>query len=250
MTAHWCDDESFWQAIEPILFSDVRCGELAAQEVEAVVGLLGIEPGATVLDLCCGVGRHSLELAQRGFAVTGVDRTVAYLDKARRHAEERGLSVEYVRSDMGAFCRPESFDGAINLFTSFGFFETDDEELRVLTNVHRSLRPGARFVIDIMGKEVLCRRFYPRTWQSNAAGTVFLLEERKVSNGWASVENRWTVFDETGRREFRFPLRVYSGRELETLLRKAGFREVTLYGNLKGAPYDHEAERLVAVARK
>lgn len=250
MAARWHDDDSFWQAIEPLLFSEARCGEMAGQEVEAMVALLGVEPGARVLDLCCGIGRHSLELVQRGFVVTGVDRTARYLEKGRRQAEERGLAVEFVRADMGEFCRPGTFDGAINLFTSFGFFETDEEELKVVANVFESLRPNGRFVIDVMGKEVLCRGFHPRTWQSNAAGTVFLLEERKVSNGWAFIENRWIVFDETGRREFRFPLRVYSGRELETLLFRAGFRDVALYGNLTGAPYDHVAERLVAVARK
>ena len=101
-----------------------------------------------------------------------------------------------------------------------------------------------------MGKEILCRRFQSRTWQSNPAGTAFLLEERTVRQGWAYVENRWIVFDERGRHEFQFDIRVYSGRELEALLQRAGFSEIAMYGSLEGDPYDDRAERLVAAAKK
>jgi SAM-dependent methyltransferase len=249
MTARWHDDDRFWAAIAPFLFTDERCGA-AASEVESLVRLLEIEPGSRILDLCCGVGRHSLELARRGFSVTAVDRTAAYLERARKEAHEQGLAIELVRAGMEEFCRPGAFDAATNLFTSFGFFDSDAEELAVLRNVLASLKPGGRFVIDVMGKEVISRRFQPRTWQAAPGGAAFLLEERTVRSGWAYLENRWIIFDEAGRHEFHFNIRVYSGRELEDLIRQAGYRDVALFGNLNGAPYDHDAERLVAVARK
>jgi hypothetical protein len=148
------------------------------------------------------------------------------------------------------FCRSSTFDGALNLFTSFGFFESDEDELQVLSNVFESLKPNGRFIIDILGKEVLSRKFQTRSWQSTADGKVFLLEERKIRSGWGSIDNRWLVFNEAGRHEFHWAIRVYSGRELETLLRRAGFSEIVQYGGLDGAPYDDEATRLVAVAQK
>jgi SAM-dependent methyltransferase len=250
MPAHWFDDDHFWDAIAPFLFTEERCGDATNSEAEATLKLLEVQPPARILDLCCGVGRHSLELAARGFAVTGVDRTAAYLERARHSAAGKNLAIEFVRASMGEFRRPGAFDAAINMFTSFGYFASDDEELAVLTNVFESLRSGGGLMIDVLGKEVLCRRFQPRSWQPSPDGTAFLLEERKVRSGWATIENRWIVFDETGKHEFHFDLRVYSGRELEQLLVRAGFREVALYGNLKGGPYDQEAGRLVAVARK
>jgi SAM-dependent methyltransferase len=249
MPARWFDDDHFWDAIAPFLFTEERCGGATSGEVDAIVKLLGVQPPARILDLCCGVGRHSLELAGRGFAVTAVDRTAAYLERARHSAAGKNLAIEFVRASMGEFRRPGAFDAAINMFTSFGFFASDDEELAVLTHVFESLKPGGRFVIDVLGKEIICRRFQPRSWQASPDGTGFLLEERKVLSGWTAIENRWIVFDKTGKHEFHFDLRVYSGRELEQLLQRAGFREVALYGNLNGGPYDHEAERLVAVAR-
>jgi SAM-dependent methyltransferase len=250
MAKRWYDDDKFWEAVAPILFSDERCGEAAGKEVGQVLTLLGAPPGAHLLDLCCGPGRHTVELARRGYSVTGVDRTAAYLEQARRQTDQEDLSTEFVRADMLNYCRNSAFDGVLNLFTSFGFFETDEEELQVLTNVFESLKPNGRFIIDILGKEVLARKFQSRSWQSTADGTVLLLEERKIRSGWGSIDNRWLVFNEAGRHEFRFTLHVYSGMELKTLLQRAGFKEVALYGSLDGAPYDNEATRLVAVAQR
>ena len=233
----------------PFLFTEERCHAGAVQDVDSLATLLRLKPGARILDHCCGVGRHSIELARRGFRVTGVDRTRLYLDRARQAAAVSRLDIEFVQSGMDAFCRPAAFDAVLNLFTSFGFFETDAEERRVLAQIAKSLAPSGTLVIDVLGKEVLCRKFQPRSWQSDPTGDRYLLEERTVQNGWSRVENRWIVFNETGRHEFRWNIRVYSGRELELLLREAGFRQIELFGNQQGAPYDADAARLVAVAR-
>ena len=83
-----------------------------------IVSLLKIDPGASILDLCCGPGRHSLELSRRGFSLTGVDRTKSYLEKARKQAETEGLKVEFIQEDMRSFCKSNTFDVVINLFTS------------------------------------------------------------------------------------------------------------------------------------
>lgn len=246
----WHEDDSLWESIAPFLFTVARCGEGAKREVEQVLTLLELTPGAPILDLCCGPGRHSFELARRQYSVTGVDRTAAYLETASRKANQEGLAIEFLRSDARAFRRPAAFDAVLNLFTSFGYFESEEDDLALLTNVRESLRPRGQFVIELNGKEVFTRHFHPRTWHPNADGTAFLLEERTVRSGWAYVDNCWRVLDVSGSREYRFPIRVYSGHELEALLRRAGFSEVTLYGSLAGTPYDHAAERLVAVARK
>src|SRR5262249_50398656 len=94
------------------------------------------------------------------------------------------------------------------------------------------------------------RRSCPLRLVAKLPARNWTLEERKVRSGWTYVEKRWIVFDETGRHEFRFDLRIYSGRELECLLQQAGFRQIALYGNLKGDSYDDSAERLIAVATK
>jgi SAM-dependent methyltransferase len=245
---NWYDDDSFWETFRNYMFSAARV-ELARTEVDSLLALLELSPGAHVLDLCCGPGRHATEFARRGFAVTGVDRTERYLEEARSVAATERLTVELVHSDARTFLRRNSFDGAINMFTSFGFFDDADDDLRVARNVCESLRPGSKFVIDIKGKEVLARDFRERHWSTREDGTI-VMEEGRVVDGWAKVESRWILLRGTERRESKLLVRLYSGVEIVALLREVGFGKVTTYGNLAAAPYDHRAERLVAVATK
>jgi SAM-dependent methyltransferase len=243
----WHEDDSFWETAGPVLFTASRW-ESAPREVEAMVALLGLSPGAKVLDLCCGVGRHSLELARRGFQVTGVDRTTAYLQEARARASQEGLEVEFVQEDMRTFVRPEAFDAVINYFTSFGYFESEDEDRRVVENAYRSLRPGGLLLMDMMGKEILARIFSERGWREEDG--MLILEDRQVAPDWSTVYNRWIIIKDGERREVTLTTRQYSAAELSRLLKGCGFERVEVYGDLTGAPYDMEARRLVVVAGK
>jgi len=243
----WYEDDLFWETVAPVLFSERRWSD-APTEVEDVVSLLGISPGAKVLDLCCGVGRHSLELARRGFHVTGVDKTAPYLETARRQAKAEGLGIEFVQDDMRTFCRPDAFDAVVNLFTSFGYFEDLEDDRQVVMNLYRSLRGGGAFLLDLMGKEVLARVFQERHWHEEEG--LIVLQEVAVSENWGWVENRWIIVQNGEKREFKISHRLYSAAELSALLRECGFDRVDVYGDVKGAPYDHMAKRLVAVAHR
>lgn len=243
----WHEQNEFWEAMAPFLFTEKHWANAAA-EVDQVLILLGARQGAKILDLCCGPGRHSLELARRGLSVTGVDRTAAYLDRARKAAKREKLTIEFIREDMRDFCRPEAFDGAVNLYTSFGYFEDPGNDERVLMNVCQSLRDNGTFVIEMMGKEVLAGIFRERDWRE-VNGTI-LIEERKISKDWSWIQNRWIVIDGAARKEFVVTHRLYSAAEIMALLKECGFGSVDVYGDLYGGPYDHTADRLVVVARK
>jgi SAM-dependent methyltransferase len=243
----WYEDDAFWETWASFMFSKERL-ENAPAEVTNIISLLKINPGASILDLCCGPGRHSLEFARRGFSVVGVDRTRTYLEKARKQAETEGLDIKFIQEDMRSFCMPGVFDAAINLFTSFGFFEDKKEDEQVAKNVHRSLKDGGAFIIDVMGKEVIARIFRERDWHEHDGAIV--LEERKVVKDWSWMENRWIMLKEGKSEEFRYSLRPYSAVELSTLLSDCGFSNIKAYADLEGSPYDHKAKRLVAVAQK
>jgi SAM-dependent methyltransferase len=243
----WHEEESFWEIAGPVLFTEQRW-QYAPREVGAMVSLLGLSPGQRVLDLCCGVGRHSLEFARRGFRVTGVDRTAAYLEEARTRAEEEGLEIELVQEDMRTFVRAEAFDAVINYFTSFGYFDDEEEQRRVLANAYGSLRPGGALLMDMMGKEILARVFTERDWREEDGKLI--LEERTLAPDWSSLDNRWILLKDGDRREVTVTTRQYSAAELSGLLKDSGFDAVDVYGDLTGAPYDMAARRLIAVAHK
>jgi SAM-dependent methyltransferase len=247
MALPWHEQDEFWKTWAPVIFSERRL-EAAREEVPRVVALLGLEPGAKILDLCCGPGRHSLELARRGYRVTGVDRTALYLEKARETAAAENLDVEFVQKDAREFSRSEAFDGAINLFTSFGYFEDPADDFRVMRNLCASLRPCGKLAMDLMGKEVLARVFQERNWHE--VDNRLVLEERKICRHWTWIENRWIQFADGRRFEHEFSHRLYSAAELERLAREAGFESVEVFGDLEGAPYDEKAKRLLIVAGK
>jgi SAM-dependent methyltransferase len=229
------------------MFTEKRWANTPA-EVDSILKLLSPVPRGTILDLCCGPGRHSLELTRRGFSVVGVDRTSAYVNEAKKRAKVERLKVEFVKQDMRRFCRPHAFDAAINLFTAFGYFRNPKEDQRVLLNVHRSLKPGGKLLMDLVGKEILARKFQERDWHEEQG--VMFLEERKLSQGWSWIDSRWILLKGTRRKEFVVSLRLFSAKELCDLLRVCGFEKVQVYGDLAGAAYDHNAKRLVVVARK
>jgi SAM-dependent methyltransferase len=243
----WFEDESFWRDFYPYMFSDERFAG-AAEDVAKIVALTGISSGH-VLDLCCGPGRHSIEFARRGFHVTGVDLTPYLLARARDRAEAENIEVEWVREDMRRFHRPGQFDLAVNLFTSFGYFESDHEETHVLGNLFESLRPGGRLVMEMLGKEILARVYQPAHW-TDLPGGVSMIARPAIIDDWTRVENRWTLLQNGTTREMRLTHFVYSGRELKDRLLKAGFSTVKIYGGLDGSPYGYTAQRLVAVATK
>jgi len=247
MKKEWFDRDSFWSETYPVLFYPERI-EKAKEEITCVVDLSGVKKEARVLDLCCGIGRHSLEFARRGYRVTGVDRTKNYLKKASDQAKKEKLDIDFTQSDMRKFVKPNTFDLAVNLFTSFGYFDDPEDDRTVVKNIYKSLKPGGKFVIEMMGKEILARVFSERDWSEGDGFTI--LEHRRVYDDWSMIESTWTIFEGGKKHVHTFSHRLYSASELKSLLVSCGFSAAIAYGSLSGADYDHTAKRLVVVGIK
>ena len=243
----WYNNEEFWEKLEPFLFDSER-QNAAAPEVDKIISLLKLSGKESVLDLCCGPGRHTLAFARRGFNVMGVDRTERYLERAKNSADVRGLKINYVKSDMREFKKENSFDTALMMFTSFGYFDNPDDDRQVLKNIYASLKKNGYLLIESAGREIIKRTFQPRDWREVDGN--FLLEERDIDLLWPQIKNRWIVIEDGIKYEFNLSIRLYSAGDLSGLLSECGFGEIKVYGNLSGVPYDENAERLVVVAVK
>jgi len=243
----WHEDDSFWETWGSWIFNQQRIAK-AVDEVDKIINLLQLTHGDHILDLGCGTGRISLELARRGFQVTGVDRTWTFLDQAMKNAGEEGLNIEFVQDDMRSFCRADSFDSVLSMFTSFSYFEDPEDDRKVVMNVYDSLKPGSNVIIETHGKETLARVFRERDW--NEADGVIVLQERKVTENWSWMQNRWIMLKGNERFENEISHRLYAATEMETMLTGCGFSKVDIFGNLNGDPYDHKAQRLITVGQK
>lgn len=245
MGTPWHESDEFW-ALRADAFFTPQALDNARREADWILRTAGINAGA-VLDMPCGVGRHSLALAERGLKVTGVDRTETYLAAARSRTPP-GASVTWHAGDMRTYDGGGRFDLALNLFTSLGYFETPQENQGVLENFRRALRPGGKLVIDTLGKEVLAKVFTPTQWQELPDGSLELREVR-VIDAWRRAEGRWIVVTPQGKRiEHRVVHFLYDAAELERMLEAAGFVGVRFFGSLAGGEYGPSATRLVAVA--
>jgi SAM-dependent methyltransferase len=243
----WFENDDFWRTFYGYMFSAERFAA-APDEVARILALTKCS-GGSVLDLCCGPGRHSVEFAKAGFQVTGVDKSTFLLERAREHVSRAGVAVEFIQEDMRNFLRPASFDLACSMFTSFGYFTEPDEDLHVLRNIQQSLKDNGVFILETLGKERLAR-VWQNTMSTDLGDGSWMVHRTQVRDDWTRVHSNWTLLKDGRSQDFTFEHTVYSGRELKERLLASGFKRVQLFGSLMGTPYDLEAVRLVAVAHK
>ena len=246
----WFDNDVFWRELYPFMFSPDRFAD-ASRETKQVVKLTKPR-GKSVLDLCCGPGRCAMALAERGFFVTGVDRTKYLLTRARALAKRSRARVEWIQADMRDFLRPGAFDLVLSMYTSFGYFEDKQEDLQVLRNCFVNLRPGGKCLVEVAGKEFLARNLNAtkhELLQSSSRGAR-LVRSEEVFDDWSRVRVEWILIRNGTAKTFRFHFTIYSGQELKDRIASAGFAKIRLYGSFDGDEYGPAARRLIAIAEK
>lgn len=244
----WFKDQMFWDKFAPFMFYQKRM-EKSSEEVGNIIDLLDIQTSDKILDLCCGKGRHSLELARRGYYVDGVDLTRSYLNEAEKQKKEEKLDkVNFICSDMRDFSKPNTYDIALNMYTSIGYFGEVADDKKALENIYTSLKTGGKVIIETMGREILTRIFLKNNWVEMDG--MFFLQERTPLEAWALMKNRWILIKDGEIFERNFTHRLYSATELRLLLESVGFGKTIAYGSFLGEDYDQYANRLVVVAYK
>lgn len=232
------------------LWASSLTAERTVAEVEGVVRLLELQPGARILDLCCGHGRHTIPLAALGFRLWGQDLSQLFLEQARHSALEGGVKVEWVHSDMREIPFEDEFDVILNLFSAFGYFESEADDLAVLQSVARALKPGGRFLLECGHHEALVRRFQPASISREPDGTV-VLQERTFDLRTGKVDTLMTALWPDGRQsEHRFCVRSYPLCDLARMLELAGLNVVGYYGGLDASPLTLDSRRLAVIAER
>lgn len=215
-----------------------------ALEVEGLSLLIGPPEETRVLDLACGYGRHSVPLAGMGYRIVGYDLSDALLRRARKCGKE----VAWVRGDLRALPFHGWFDAAINMFTAFGYFEGEDENFTVLQEMEAVLKPGGRFILQLVNRDYLVRTFQPQ--EIRRVEDLLVLEERTFDVAGSRVQTTTTVIEGTRRRTYESSIRVYTLTELDMLLAAAGLYIREVFGGLDQRPYDWNTNQLIIVAEK
>ncbi|MFR9727392.1 class I SAM-dependent methyltransferase [Streptomyces sp. MS19] len=229
------------------MFSPERGTSVAALVRDAA--LLDFPPGSRVLDLACGPGLFLVPLAERGYEVTGVDLSPGMLARARRACDAAGARVTLERADMLSYVAPGAYDVVLNVFTSFGYFDDPAANARVLRNAWKSLAPGGRLLVDVMGKEVLAG-WIGRPQAVDLPGGAYVVQRDTVLDSWRRLRTDWTLVRGEVARTASIHSFLYSAAELHDLFVAAGFADVACHGDFDGGPYDQTSRRLVVVGRK
>jgi SAM-dependent methyltransferase len=236
--------ETFFETDEWLLLATTVDPERTEREVSFLAEQL--PAGGRVLDLACGTGRIAAPLAERGFEVAGLDISRRALEVAREQAPQLDLR----QGDLRELPWPDaSFDAVINLWTAFGYFETQAEDERALAEVARVLVPGGVFLIDTVNAVALHRSFRPENWRELEDGT-FMLERREVDLPTGRAHALWVFLKDGKRTELSFDHRLYTAAEYAGLFRAVGLEPVRWFGGFDGSELGVDSWRLVAVAQR
>ena len=226
-----------------------RDEEQTNAEADYVQQALGLPLDSKILDVPCGGGRLSLELASRGYRVTGVDISLPLLEDARVRADAQSLPISWEHGDMRDLPWRGEFDGAVCFWSSFGYFD-EQGNADFLRAVSNALKPGARFLLDTPLVETRLPEMEAETKVWWKVGDLLALEDRRFDHVTSRVESEWTFVRDGQIEKKDLSLRLYTYRELCRLLDQAGFGNHQSYGSIDFEPFTLGATWLYLVTTK
>lgn len=209
-----------------------------------------LKPGGKILDICCGPGRHSLEFARRGYSVLGIDISEYLIKKALSGLEkekEKNLDIRFEIADMRNFNYNNSFDAAVNIFSSFGYFENDIENFIVFDNIRLSLKKHGIFVFDFLNRNYLRRNIVPLT-RSKLKNKI-IIQKRNIDGGFIFKH----IYIDKIKKEpdFTERIRLYDYNTLTKKIQENGFKIYGIFGDYYGNKFlKNKSGRIIIFAEK
>ena len=234
---------------EIYLLSELPSEEETTEEVEFIWNALQLKAGSLVLDLCCGQGRHALKLAERGCFVIGLDSSRFLLNEAKRELKNQRFSgLKLIEGDMRAIPLRKVCDAVINIYTSFGFFD-EEQNLRVLSEVASVLKPKGKLLLDYWNPYSVAQLDGTRNWWWIRENMLALAEVKYDAASGLLYDYR-TIVDlkQSSLKKFVNRIRFYFPTELEEKLNAVGLQFSAIYGDFDGRNYDLDSRRLILIA--
>lgn len=213
--------------------------------VKLITDQVDITYESNLLDLACGNGRHAYILSEYSNNVFGLDLSFPLLKKARRK-KKLGKSPSFVRADMRYFPFRIKFDVIFSLFTSFGYFDTDEKHLMVANEISDCLVENGTFVIDYFNSSYVKEHLVP--YGQRRIGNITVLEKRWLSSKW--VHKNIVIKRPGEEKYFQESVRLFELDEISSLLDYAGIKIQRVFGDYLGADYSSSSKRMIIFAKK
>jgi ubiquinone/menaquinone biosynthesis C-methylase UbiE len=244
-TEWWYD---FFPEFTPV-FGNYSVKQTNAQ-VRYIISKLNLKPGDKLLDCPCGVGRLAIPLARKGIRVTGVDFADYYLDKLASKAKRGGLKVRLICSDMRKIEFQREFDAAINVWTSFGYFEKESDNKLVLKRYFRALKPGGSVVLNLINRDWIIRHYEKSSWFETRKKDVLVCEEHVLDLAKSRSVGTWHFIRDGVKHSRDISMRVYSLHELIAMLESVGFIDIESCGSVKHEPVTSDTSHMWVIGCK
>lgn len=244
----------WWEKTPSILSDDYESiygltDDITNLEVNFLINEASIPQHSKILDLCCGIGRHSMRLAELGYKVVGLDISSDFLKNAVEKSSRKGLSIEWINEDMRDIPFENKFDLVFVMFGAWGFFDEDHENYAVFTAVNKALKMNGHFILDFLNRDWIMRHFQPAYWVERETG--YYLEKRQFDNlkGRLNTENIFVKRD--GQLlKWETSIRAFTLQEIIKSLESEGFSVCNVYGDLERKPYELNTPRMLLHAVK
>jgi SAM-dependent methyltransferase len=245
MTAEWFKD--WFDTDEYLYVYRNRNEEDAKKLVELIINNVELKPHDNILDLACGTGRHSILFAEKGYNVTAVDLSKNLLSIAQKTARESHVKVNFIRSDLRQFSICTRFSLVINLFTSFGYFEEDRENFKIINTAYNQLYNSGYFVLDLFNRGFIEKNLVPESVNNFSDRTV--IQRRHIEGN--RVKKQIIIEKNKVRKEYYESVRMFHKEELFNAMSCAGFRIIKYFGSSDGNKFDLEnSPRIIIFAQK
>jgi ubiquinone/menaquinone biosynthesis C-methylase UbiE len=236
-----------WFGKEYILVYPHRNESEAKQQIEFLIKHIHVPQNAKILDLCCGNGRHTLELKKLGYDVVGIDLSNELLEVARSKASEIDLDLKLVQCDMREIPYENYFDLVVQFFTSFGYFDSDAENQKVLSSISKALKPEGKFMIDYMNPDYVVDNLVEKDEKQISDG-ISVIQERWIENSRVNKKITMTKNDESS--VYNESVRMYSLQEIKDMLIQVWLRLGQTYGDFDLSEYNQNSMRMILIGDK
>ena len=230
------------------IFSDAQ----NKKETSFVASILDIPKSAKILDIQCGQGRHAVLLAKQGYSLTGVDLSDTLLEAAKKLAIKEKVKINFFKKDMRKITFFNEFDGVINLFSSFGYFLNDEDNLKVLKLFNISLKPKGRFILDLLNGDQFLKQLdkLPKKIWWKAGGAYVLLEDRSEKDKKIMVNDITLISSNKPIKRAQSLMKLYNLIEIREYLKKSGFKILKVFGDYDKTKFLDSSHRMIILSEK
>lgn len=244
------------------IYVDNDTAKIREEQIDFLLTYLKLKKTDKILDLACGFGRHSIELAKLGYDVTGLDYSKDFITLAKQNAKEQGVNVQFLQKDMMKLSYSNQFSVITNMFTSFGYFPKEVDHLVLMKKIARALKPGGKFLLDLGNTIRIIRGLQNHGKVNRQTGIITEVRKKKLSNGIdATVTTKFNIatmrrftlrtWKIKGKRySYEASVRHFVLPELIRLLEASGLELVDYWGDYDGRPFSIDSQRMILLAKK